>query len=436
MNRQLLKVVLLSAVLLSSLNSCKKDDGNISNSNLKEFSEDKRNETRDKFAKVLAIASESKAVRDFIKNEALKKFNGDFEILYEAVKNKKVTESQSFLQILEATAKSINNGGNNDIEFLTTIAQVEPTLTIYLSSSTSSNQVNWQTSKVINVVVAKTTDSEASTILKTYDSKGNVGQINAKSIPQNPTLVVRDNERVLAYSRLDFEKGLVPVCTQQLKPFFENGSYNYYFTQIVRECTTPTTGRSPIQPTPTYGGGGVPDCDRDRKSTKDLLHRFTFTSVDAMDELESWWKGDPEMYFIAQWISATGPNVLNTVRKYCKQWDSDEYFIGNNPRFRESSESGFPLEIITWTRPDFADKMKYSWFEEDTGSKLTIELKLAAKIPKVFGIEPTVEAKVGFEIIDSDDNAGESIVEFCDAADGEGFIYNTGRILMGVKHKD
>lgn len=66
-------------------------------------------EAQMKFAKLLSqAASNSVEVRKFLKNEATKQFDNDYDVFYPMVKNKIVTDGKSFKDILLSYCKTPN----------------------------------------------------------------------------------------------------------------------------------------------------------------------------------------------------------------------------------------------------------------------------------------------------------------------------------------
>jgi hypothetical protein len=61
-------------------------------------------ELRKYFAKALVKALQEKEVREFLKAEALEKYDGDYDVLYALVKNKKLASGKTFEQTLASYA--------------------------------------------------------------------------------------------------------------------------------------------------------------------------------------------------------------------------------------------------------------------------------------------------------------------------------------------
>lgn len=107
--------------------------------------------------------TESANLREFLKNEALKKFNGDYDILYNYVKDHKVGNS-TFRNIL----KSYYINESDLIEIENTV----PSLTIFVPSlpKNSFSAENWNISRDIPLVAVRLLDNNKTPLIS-YNSK-------------------------------------------------------------------------------------------------------------------------------------------------------------------------------------------------------------------------------------------------------------------------
>jgi hypothetical protein len=442
------KVSVLISVFLVILASCRKETFDNSLQAPRklpvelQFTDKQKNEARDKFAKALALAARQKEVREFLKVEALKKFNGDTEILYEMVKNKKVIGEKTFATILvEALENGISMREDYGTFFNTYLSLVEPTMTIAVEPGQTSTVPNWNTNQVSMVAVAYTYDDDATTrVLNAYDANGNLRQISGIETPLDVTIVVRHNERVVAVNRAS---GLTPsgtastliaaeACFEPQRAFYINGVYDFFLMESLLACSgsgLPLGGS-------LLGGGGGPaagNCDRDMKDTKDEMNDYTFESWEALRNVESWWYGVPEMYFYAYWARTNTSNsnaTLENVRKMIRSEESsDMYFTSTgSPLFRQKN-----IEIINWQQTTFSDVMKYTWMEQDnTDFSVDLSIKLAVPLSGA----ATAEVGATVKISSNDDPAGDSIIEYCDPANTPGDLYTTGSVKFHVRQRE
>lgn len=144
-------------------------------------------EAYDEFAVILSkAANNDAALRTFLKKEALKQFDKDYDVFYPWLKDCIVDGSNSFEQILKKYDK------NN---LLNSITETIPKLTILIPDwewLDAFSVLNWDTNDPdIAVGIA----SENATI-KVYEKGEYVGVIEQNQIPSFPILLIKENERM------------------------------------------------------------------------------------------------------------------------------------------------------------------------------------------------------------------------------------------------
>lgn len=144
-------------------------------------------ELKKKFSTALAkVLAESQDVRSLIKDEALKKIDHDYDVLYQLVKNNRLADGSTLESNL---LKYI------DASDLALIAEQIPTLTIFvpeLPENTFSADL-WDTNSEIPVVGIRTTETNDVPFI---DSDGIESVIEAEYIPAFPIVLVKENERI------------------------------------------------------------------------------------------------------------------------------------------------------------------------------------------------------------------------------------------------
>ncbi|UII29884.1 hypothetical protein LVD17_16415 [Fulvivirga ulvae] len=187
------KTILLSTALLISLASCT-DEPAVENPAPQSrteitLSKDQRDELKETFGKAFGLAlTESPELRKLIKDEALKMFDNDYDVLYLAIKDVTLTEGQTVRELLlqhvdgEEELLQIENG--------------VPLLTIFvpeLPEETFSAKL-WNAESVIpavGITSYKTND------VKIIEQDGNEFVLEAQHIPAFPVVVIKENERVI-----------------------------------------------------------------------------------------------------------------------------------------------------------------------------------------------------------------------------------------------
>ena len=147
------------------------------------------------FAKALYNAmNASPALRKIIKNESLKKFNKEYEILYQFIKDERV---ENGLSVRELLLKYFNNA-----EILSAIEAKHPTLTIHipiLPAETFSAEI-WNTNKQVPAVAIHSSIGLDPIIVSEkgkYAKNSDEFKIKTGHVPGFPVIVLKDNQRVV-----------------------------------------------------------------------------------------------------------------------------------------------------------------------------------------------------------------------------------------------
>lgn len=75
----------------------------------------------------------------------------------------------------------------------------------------------------------------------------------------------------------------------------------------------------------------------------------------------------------------------------------------------------------------------YTWYEEDGGSTTTTNISFATTFTNSNGTTSTVNATTEVTIKDDDDFLGDTIVEYCDNTDGDGYTYTLPFFVFQVR---
>lgn len=144
-------------------------------------------ETQKAFAKILSMAaSKDSSVRAFLKNEAEKQYDKDYDVFYPFVKNKVVANGKTFREILVSYSsnKEISNIENN-LPFLTIMI---PDLSRFYAFSIN----KWDTSdNQVAVTYAKDNVNSAF-----YFEGDSILSLPKGDLPNFPFMVVKSNERM------------------------------------------------------------------------------------------------------------------------------------------------------------------------------------------------------------------------------------------------
>lgn len=336
--------------------ACKKELGDEDTIEERPISEKKQvlmkiDQDIDFIAKQLASSLNKKEIRQFIKNEALKKFDGDFDILYKDAKNK-IINGQTFQNHLAGsgnipvnTTKSTSSTSEQSKK-IEGIGNYVPLLNIAVPV----NIEKWDTEIFTPLVAIRSIDYDEKTTekVKAYDKDGNIHWLDARKQPDFPVVVIGLNERtietvngdvVLKSSNNSYKK---PTNNKVLQP---STTSNYFYD--------PNEGSS-------GGVGGGPTSNTGKYHINGCYEYLTGINCTDITQYEGWIAGAPELrlrIFYADFQNA-------------KFDDSKEISILMEPNNRSDVndkwwELGTSQQLWTWNYQDTGISQLYSWYEED-----------------------------------------------------------------------
>lgn len=196
MKKTLQRLGMVTVGLSLCLWSCDKQDGLVQPNEdviAKELSQNEHFTRMEEVAKALAKSMGDKQVRNFIKTEASKQMDGDYDILYNWVDDKTIDGKSLESIIVNYTATS-PSAKTNALENLRITAASIPLLNI----SVPVNIDKWDTESFEPLVAVSPysfKNEKDVTLIKAYDKQGNVHWLDAKKEPNFPVVAVGLNER-------------------------------------------------------------------------------------------------------------------------------------------------------------------------------------------------------------------------------------------------
>jgi hypothetical protein len=197
MKKTLQRFGIVTVGLSLCLWSCDKQDKNVQPSEdviAKELSQNEHFTRMEEVAKALAKSMGDKQVRNFIKSEASKQMDGDYDILYNWVDDKTIGGKSLESIIVDNTATS-PSAKTNALENLRVTAASIPLLNI----SVPANIDKWDTENFEPLVAVSpysfVKDEKSVKLIKAYDKQGNVHWLDALKKPDFPVIAVGLNER-------------------------------------------------------------------------------------------------------------------------------------------------------------------------------------------------------------------------------------------------
>jgi hypothetical protein len=389
-------------------------------------------------AKSLSLAMKDAAAREFIQSQAVRQFDGDYDILLAKARHESVTSSNArgaatFGQLL---SQNEVNARTQALDLDKMLAE-NPLLQIAVPELPETSAESWDVENYAPIVVYRTpgVDLNEVTHLPAFDSEGNRFDFDITKIPTEPIVVVSYNERLTAVPKYKSAR-MVLACP--VEPYYADENYNYYYTaDLYCEPGYPDEPGDPSDPGDGGSGGGSTYCDRDWKGAKDELKQLRFSTIDYFRQAEHYVDGNPEVYFVIT-FGAKVSEEFSILRKYIPSLDRSHWkdcgVFSCDPEWYNHERNGIPLPIFDWDPKDFGDRVRYDFFEEDfskvkqeytAGLKTTIEIE---------GVGTEVSGSGKWTINAKDYPMGEDFVQYCDKARSGGTLYTTGKIYFYIGH--
>lgn len=198
-------IMALGAVLI--LISCSEEklqiEHEIANEEVKSFNDlrfSQNDKLREKFGRALVKAlHENEGLRKFIKEEASKQFNKDYDVLYHLVKNKSIdVQFRNSNNFNYDTFRSVLLSYFENESDLIQIENQLPLLTIFVPKlpENSFSVENWNPSDLNQLPAVALRMDEENAVPIIYNSEIDF-VLEAKYIPDFPVVVLKDNERII-----------------------------------------------------------------------------------------------------------------------------------------------------------------------------------------------------------------------------------------------
>jgi hypothetical protein len=366
------KLPFLLVLCLTVLYSCTEEpdtlpqpqEPGLSNQDVNDF---KRNSLQENFAKSFATALQDVELRKFLKQEALKKFDGDYDILYgkiakEPIGNKtleeKIAEAMDNRRTKSERAQQVSNTLN-----------ANPLLNI----SIPVNIEEWNTENFTPLVVflPDNYDDQKTRFVKAYDAEGKITWLDANNAPDVPVVVIGTNERLK--KKEQFSPNYIEPCMQSNGPAYSYKGNDYYLSYCGDGGGT--------------GGGGTGG-DTSCRPSKGTEY-FKGVKFADVQQYEDWTLGAPEIV-----LQVKNPK------------DDGIMYKGKHEPSKRSDSNGqwwyFTTDLYYWDPSTDSDAMGFHFYEEDGGnSQIKVEHTIKFKFK---GIEQST--KISFTLQNKDDEIG------------------------------
>lgn len=176
--------------------------------------------------------------REIVKDEALRKINYDYDVLYLLIKDREIENGKSFE---DALSEFIS------IDTLKFIEQYYPTLTIFVPTLPNGyfSAEKWNTTNEVPAVAyLSSKETKEVPILSIENKEIKEMSIKANEVPALPVVVIKDNETIVAANNSNLKSNnLSKIGNTQLS--FIDETFDNYNKKLI------TKSRGPSEPKPT-----------------------------------------------------------------------------------------------------------------------------------------------------------------------------------------
>lgn len=368
------------------------------------------------FAAALANGLKNKNIREFIFDKTKEQFDGDFNFLYFTEKDQSLGGPNS----KSLTFSEAIFGDQSNFRSTESSLEFDPLMQVALRGNDDQLLAMEDIDPNTPVLyISPNQDLKTNPIVPVINSAGEVSEWDIRIVPEQPVLVISQNERLVKVPRNSNARIAVEEpCLESATPYFSDGTNDYFF------YTDYFCGGG-IGGTPGGGsGGGLTGCDRDLNANWERIDRVRFTTMGWLNEASNWADGAPEVFFIV-FTGSSQPNLAQ-VKKFIPKVDRSKW--KDCGVFNCKTEWVFPsnLEIFNWVKLDYSQTLTIQWYEYDPGDSETDQMEIPYKDP-ITGIEFTRTETVVTS--DNDEYLGMTPVEYCnDATGADARIYTTGQI--------
>ncbi len=418
-------------VILLLIVSCEKDSKSDLDTSIESVEENQYNEEVEFLAQTIARSMSDVNGRTFLKTEAIKQFDGDYDILFAEIVNKelnstslKSTQCNDYLKYLSVYAND-ESCLKSSVDFeaiINSIMQNNPLLQISIPELSEFSPEDWDESESAPLVAILPENYDESTTknIKAFDIDGNVYELDILSEPDIPVVVIGENERLIAVNKETSLKSLSPdqIVSDCYDTYYETSSYRYL---IPIDCgySDSDGGDDSNNTSSAY--------DRDSNDSNDVLNKAKFVSKTAWRQVEPWPSGRPEFKVVISYIEKVNSEYeAKTIIKILPK----DGWVKRYVFWSELKTKNLDINIINWDKEIMGDRMKYTWIEQDNSDTKT-EYSIGTTT-KFDDSNTAITASVKVTNSAKDDEAGEAVIEYKDSTTGEGTEYNTGIVKFWI----
>ena len=435
------------------------------------------------FGRVLSKAISDEEVRGVLKEEALKMFDMDYDVLLQLVKDKKLRNGQTFAQRLSSYAESQK-------EFEKIISN-NPLLTIFIPNLNHFSAETWNTNAQVPIVgIVNEYDKQEGRKMIGFTELGKRIELEYHTPPNRPIILVKDNERVMvssknkssANSRFAETRGSDILNTDEGTFYFTSENFNGISSDKEifdgQSLRAPRPVRQPLPGDPRPGGspprgsGGISCPGRDSKvqqaeqfryprdyvyygispelgineggfndDYREYITGLRLKSVATKNQLYNdpatdYTDGQLEIFIKVVYINNSGG--LSSTEKGVSVNIDDLVYTSSNRSTSYTKTYSMCEALIPWDFQRYGDTWKFIITEYDQGTEITYKSEIESKFGTNFKVGGKKEGvNFGLEIEASETRSKTFEVKTTTTSDklGEGellfkyplVVRNTGR---------
>ncbi len=414
--------------------------------------------------------SQNPEVKELLINEVNKKFNGDNEVLYVMVRDMETSKGTLSDILTQTYTENFKEELPRDF-FKEELVKADPYMTIYIDDIYFENPQLLSNPVTFAYESAEVDDRDAE-FYYGYNSKGEPVKVTEYTevdavfgIKQNERVVLINKNTLKTVNGNDIKDILFfpppeDPCDELLSAIvslFEQAVISgddFLIAQVLElnrlyqciclgDCEDPDSDGDGIPDAeddcPNEVGpasnNGCPEaeceapagCDRTNRNDKDEIYKFKFASCSAYKSTSELFEGQREMRASVTYAylnSLSGTVETSTILKagsFSKSTLRNANWLG---KCKSTKWVTVNWETFTWDYCTYGDNAYVYWYEQDNPDT-TASLSLGF----TFSIGP-VSIPITFNIpfANANDELGGSLVQYCDEADGSGYLYHTGNI--------
>lgn len=402
------------------------------------------------FAKILAKALSDKEVRRLIKQEALKKFDKDHDVLYQLSKG---VRSESNKLLGDQIAAYAENA-----KAFSEMADKLDLLTIFVPTIKGFSPETWDIDKQIPIVAVRNPmEKKRGEKMIAFDALGNQFQLDYSAAPDRPVVVVKDNERVIvrntntAATAKTASNNTAILRTADKVYSFMDDAYDGRKREIPR--TERLNVYANFDPLAKYAYEKTINPQRDyiyygidpstgtnsgplKTNYAEFLTSIRINSYDSKNAIVDWSDGILE-FRITFFFLATQGGVASVTKNF--PVDATKLFVETtNPsppynimQYTLEYLLPQPLEIANWDMQKYGDTWKVLVMEYDPGTEVTYNTTMSSTFGTNFGVDVGAEIKIikiglkfgasstttksesiSIKVTEGADNLGETLLDY------------------------